>query len=201
MTDEAVDRLIASLEESPVIDKSGYSYFVHPLSDGIPEISLELLEDTAESLTKLLPPLSDFDLILTAEAMGIPIATIISLDTGKPFSIARKRRYDLPGEVSSGQVTGYSKNELYLNLPREGGSLVIVDDVLSTGGTLKALKNAIDRTSWEIVSAVVLFNKMADATPDLEEILGFPIVSLLDVIKSGEGFTAEVSSSARSLNV
>lgn len=201
MSDEAADRLIGSLERSPVINKSGYSYFVHPLSDGIPEISLELLEDTADSLTRLLPPTSIFDVILTAEAMGIPIATIISLNTGKPFSIARKRRYGLPGEVSSGQVTGYSSNELFVNLPLEGGSLVVVDDVLSTGGTLIALKNAIDKTPWKIIASVVLFNKMPGRTTELADDLGFPIASLLDVKQADGGFTAELSEFARSRGV
>jgi adenine phosphoribosyltransferase len=190
MTEEAIDRLIITLSESPVIRKGDYRYFVHPLSDGIPEISLGLLEDTAIAMASLLPPLDTFDVILTAEAMGIPIATLISLNTGKPFSIARKRSYGLEGEVSSGQITEYSQSDLYINLPRERGYLVLVDDVLSTGGTFRALKDALSRTEWTIVHAVVLFNKMRDKTKDLEEELGFSITSLLDVTLDGDRYTA-----------
>jgi adenine phosphoribosyltransferase len=73
------------------------------------------------------------------EAMGIPIASAISLKMNIPFTIIRKREYGLPGEVSVQQVTGYSKSNLYINGLKKGDRIVIVDDVLSTGGTLKAV--------------------------------------------------------------
>ena len=46
------------------------------------------------------------------EAMGIHLATALSLETGIPFVVVRKRQYGLPGEVAVHQTTGYSQGEL-----------------------------------------------------------------------------------------
>ncbi|MFO8051545.1 MAG: adenine phosphoribosyltransferase [Thermoplasmatota archaeon] len=188
------DRLIRSLGVSPVVDKGGYRYFVHPLSDGIPYISLGMLEDTAESLMGLLPVPWDFDLILTAEAMGIHLATLISINTGLPFSIARKRSYGLEGETVTVQETGYSRTKMHINLPREPGSLVLLDDVISTGGTFRSLVSGIERTGWKIEFGLVLFNKMDhDEKISLENELGFEIRPLLNVYEVNGSFKAERS--------
>jgi adenine phosphoribosyltransferase len=155
-----IEDLIGSLEGIPIVGSGEYHYFVHPLSDGIPSIDPDLLLNATYFLGELLPKPEEYDLLITAEAMGIPLAASISTRTGKPFSIARKRRYDLPGEITVGQETGYSSGDLHLNLPEVTGRAVIVDDVLSTGGTLKALVRGIRITGWEVEQAVFLFNKM-----------------------------------------
>ncbi|MEA3560109.1 MAG: adenine phosphoribosyltransferase [Candidatus Thermoplasmatota archaeon] len=192
-----IDRLIESIETAPVIDRGSYRYFVHPLSDGVPLISLEMLEDTAESLMGLFPLHQDVDLILTAEAMGIHLATLISINSGLPFSIARKRGYGLKGEVNTVQRTGYSTTDLFINLPEEPGRLILVDDVLSTGGTFKSLASGIERTGWEIEMGLILFNKMAlDDRRALEELLGFKVRPLLDVKEVNGSFRAERSAEA-----
>ena len=64
----------------------------------------------------------------------MPLALMLSLQLGIPFTIIRKREYGLPGEVSIEQVTGYSKSKMYVNGLKKSDRVVIVDDVLSTGG-------------------------------------------------------------------
>jgi adenine phosphoribosyltransferase len=82
--------------------------------------------------------------------MGIPVGSIISFMTDLPMNIVRKREYELPGEVPIHQVTGYSKGQLFLNGVRKGERVVIVDDVISTGGTTRALLAALDRVGAEV---------------------------------------------------
>ena len=58
------------------------------------------------------------------------------------------------------QYTGYSKNPMYINGLKKGDRVVIIDDVLSTGGTMKAIINALKNTiGCEIVDAAVIFGK------------------------------------------
>lgn len=47
-------------------------------------------EITVKSATELLKKVSDFDVILTAEAKGIPLAYEISRQSNKPYVVARK---------------------------------------------------------------------------------------------------------------
>ena len=66
-----------SLEAAPVVDLNGYSYFVHPLTDGIPQIDAALLDEVVEEILELVD-MRTVDRIVTVEAMGIPVATALS---------------------------------------------------------------------------------------------------------------------------
>ena len=151
-----LELLKKTLEEAPVVPMGDYDYVVHPITDGVPYIEPELLEEVIEEMMRDLP---EFDLIVTAEAMGIPIATALSLRTRKPFNIIRKRRYGLPGEVSVSQVTGYSKAKLFINGLKKGDSILFVDDVLSTGGTLRATLKALKGIGVEIMGIIIAVEK------------------------------------------
>ena len=188
-----LDSLIRSFEGVPIIRKGEYLYFVHPLSDGIPTIEPGLLEDAVTCVMDMLPPLDRFDLMITAEAMGIPLTTLLSARISKPFSIARKRKYGIKGEIMAKQSTGYSSSNIHLNLPRENGRAVIIDDVLSTGGTLISIANGLKGTGWDVECAVILFNKMGNSRTDLENEMGFPILTLLDVDLVDGSYIAKVS--------
>jgi len=91
--------------------------------------------------------------------MGIPLATILSLNMNIPFTIIRKRKYNLPDEVIVEQVTGYSKSKLYINGLKKGDKIVIVDDMLSSGGTLRAVLNALIKMDVVIKGVFIAVNK------------------------------------------
>lgn len=153
-----MDRLRESLVGVPIVDFDEYSYFVHPMTDGIPEIDPALLRDVTREIIRVVD-FDDVDVILAPESMGIHIATALSLQVDVPVSIARKREYGLDGEVSVAQTTGYSENELYLNGIGPEDTVVVVDDVISTGGTKAALTKAIEATGATLERYVVVFEK------------------------------------------
>ncbi len=105
--------------------------------------------------------LNDVDKIVVCEAMGIHIGVAFSMMTDIPLVVVRKRPpYGLPpGEVAVHQATGYSKGELYLNGVAAGDRVVIIDDVCSTGGTLRALISAIGVTGAEIADICVVIGR------------------------------------------
>ncbi len=133
-----LERLVTSLENSPIVRRGEYNYFIHPITDGVPEVDPALIREVCTALVKVLD-LDGVDRIIAAEAMAIPIGIALSLATDIPVNIVRKKDYRLPGEVAVHQATGYSKGQLYLNGVGQGDKVVIVDDVISTGGTAKAL--------------------------------------------------------------
>ena len=138
-----LEKLKNSLENSPVIKRGEYNYFVHPISDGIPSIDPKMLEEISDYILKIAN--LNVDTILTIESMGIPVASALSIKTGIPMTIVRKRPYHLEGEVELSQSTGYSKGSLYINGLKKRDRVLLVDDVISTGGTflslLKTLKD------------------------------------------------------------
>lgn len=153
-----LERLIESLQTCPIVKRGEYNYFIHPITDGVPRVDATLLRDVASAMIRAME-MDRVDLILVAEAMGIHIGTTLSLMTDIPFTIVRKRWYGLPGEVAVHQTTGYSKGELYMNGVRKGDRVVIVDDVISTGGTMNALIGALDVAGAEIVDICVAIRR------------------------------------------
>jgi len=157
MTD-AMKELRASLQSAPVIWKGDYPYFIHPITDGVPRMDPEVLN----AITKLVVDRvnwSKIDMILGIEAMGLPLTAPLSMATGLPLIIARKRSYGLEGEVEIDQSTGYSKGAMYLNDLKKGERIVILDDVLSTGGTLKAVIEGVRRAGAQVAEIVTVVEK------------------------------------------
>ena len=154
-----MDRLQESLREAPIIEKNGYHYFVHPISDGVPMLKPELLREIVIKIIRK-AKLEDVDKIVTPAAMGIHISTAVSLMTDIPLVVVRKRQYGLDGEVSLSQVTGYSESEMYVNDVYDGDRVLLLDDVLSTGGTLEALTGALEDIGADLVDAVAVIKKV-----------------------------------------
>ena len=156
-----MDKLRRSLLEAPIIEKGEYQYFVHPISDGVPTLEPGLLREIAIRVCRK-ADLTNIDKIVAPEAMGIHISTTLSLMTDIPLVVIRKRGYGLEGEVSLSQQTGYSEGELFINDVHEGDRVIVLDDVLSTGGTMRAVLEALDGIGADIVDVVAVIKKAGE---------------------------------------
>ena len=164
-----MDILKKSLENAPIINKGKYQYVIHPLTDGIPEIKPNLLKEVTNKMSKIIKKYGRIDKIVTIESMGIPLASVLSLKMNIPFSIIRKRKYGLENEKYVEQETGYSKSKLYLNGFNTGEKIVIVDDVLSTGGTLKAVLKSLNEIGVIVKCVVIAIDKGDSISEIIEE--------------------------------
>jgi len=144
-----LERLVHSLETCPLVLRGEYNYFIHPITDGVPVVDPALLREVCTGMLKVLD-LNGVTKIVVVEAMGIHIGSVLSTMTDIPMTIMRKRQYKLPGEVAVHQATGYSRGELYLNGIERGDRVVIIDDVISTGGTMRALLQALAIAGAEV---------------------------------------------------
>ncbi|MEC7059271.1 MAG: hypoxanthine/guanine phosphoribosyltransferase [Candidatus Thermoplasmatota archaeon] len=169
---EAMNQLRTSLQNAPVIWKGDYPYFIHPVTDGVPRMDPEVLKAIVE-LTVERVDWRQVDVLLGIEAMGLPLAAPLSMATGVPLVVARKRSYGLEGEVKIDQATGYSKGVMYLNDIKEGERVAILEDVLSTGGTLEAVIEGVHRAGAEVTEIVAVVEKggglkrLQDMHPDV----------------------------------
>jgi len=179
-----LDKLKKTLEESPIVKKGEYNYFIHPITDGIMLVEPDLLREVSGAIIKVAD--LNIDKIVCMEAMGIHIATALSLETNIPFVVVRKRCYDLEAEVAVHQVTGYSECELYINGIRKGDRILVVDDVLSTGGTMVAVLNALKGAGVEVVDIVTVVEK-GNGKDRVKNETGFDVKTLVKVdVKDGK---------------
>lgn len=155
---EALQRLKDSLLAAPIIWKGDYPYFIHPLTDGVPRLDPSVLTAVVE-LIEAAVDWQSVDLVLGIEAMGLPLTSPLSMRNNKPQVVVRKRSYGLEGEVAIDQSTGYSKGSMYLNDIAKDERILIVDDVLSTGGTLDAIIGGLETIGAKIASIVVVVEK------------------------------------------
>jgi adenine phosphoribosyltransferase len=155
---DAMEQLRESLQAAPVIWKGDYPYFIHPITDGVPRMHPDVLTAITELVVDRVN-WEDVDLLLGIEAMGLPLTAPLSMATGIPLVIARKRAYGLEGEVEIDQSTGYSKGAMYLNNLKQGERIAILDDVLSTGGTLEAVIEGVRRAKAEVTDIIAVVEK------------------------------------------
>jgi adenine phosphoribosyltransferase len=168
-----LDLLVESLETCPMVKRGEYNYFIHPITDGIPVVEPALLREVCSGMLKVLD-LDNVDKIVTVEAMGLHIGAVLSTMTDIPMTVMRKRVYNLPHEVPVHQTTGYSKGELYLNGVYRGDRVVIIDDVVSTGGTMRALLQALEIAGAKVVDVCIAIQR---GSPDI----GRPYKSLVQI--------------------
>jgi len=174
-----LQRLKESLLAAPIIWKGDYPYFIHPLTDGVPRLDplvltavVELIENTVDW--------DSIDLVLGIEAMGLPLTSPLSMRNNRPQVVVRKRSYGLEGEVAIDQSTGYSKGSMFLNDINEGERLLIVDDVLSTGGTLDAIIQGIESLGAVIECIVVVVEKGPGLTRLREK---YPHIEISSIVR------------------
>ncbi len=155
---EALQKLQDSVAKAPVVWRGDYPYFIHPLTDGVPRQTSELLSATRDLLLHRID-WNEIDLILSVEAMGLPLASVLSVATGIPTVVARKRSYGLEGERIIDQSTGYSKGEIWINDVSPGERVLVVDDVISTGGTMEPVLSALIEMGVELSGVWTIFEK------------------------------------------
>lgn len=129
------------------------------------------VEITVKSAEELLKKCPDFDVILTAESKGIPLAYEMARQSGKPYVVARKsvKLYMTdPISVTVKSITTAAEQVLHLSKEKadliNGKKVLIVDDVISTGESLNALVQLTEAAGGKITgqAAVLAEGDAAD---------------------------------------
>ena len=121
---------------------------------------VEITEATAAELLKKAP---EFDIVITAESKGIPLAYEMARQSGKDYIVARKNEKLYMKNVITTEVNSITtdfvqklclgeEDAAYMN----GKRILVVDDVISTGESLKSLEVLIAQTGGEIVGRMAV---------------------------------------------
>ena len=122
---------------------------------------VELTERCAEELAKLAP---EHDLLLTAESKGIPLIHAMCRISGKNrYVLARKSIKLYMSDViacDTKSITTANPQTLYIDGSDveflRGKRVLIVDDVISTGGSLLSLENLVEQSGGKGVGKMAI---------------------------------------------
>jgi len=135
---------------------------------------VELTDACARELAEKVP--ADTEVILTAETKGIPLAAELAHQLNmQRFVVARKsiKAYmENPVWVDDISITTKGKQMLCLmdtDIERiKGHKVLLLDDVISTGGSMRALKNLVEKVGGTVIAeAAVLAEGDASKRTDI----------------------------------
>ncbi|KAG7210765.1 hypothetical protein KM043_012259 [Ampulex compressa] len=100
----------------------------------------------------------EVDLVVGLDSRGFLFAPMICLELGKPFMPIRKKG-KLPGKVLQQTFTleyGEATFEIQTEFIKNGTRVLIVDDLLATGGTMAAAVQLLKSTGANVVECMVI---------------------------------------------
>lgn len=118
-------------------------------ADGL-HLAIETMQDLIKDL--------DVDVIAGPESRGFIFGTPIAYNLRKPFVLIRKKG-KLPCETVSVDYAleyGTATIEMHKDSIKPGQKVLIVDDLIATGGTTKAMIDLVESLGGEVVGIVVL---------------------------------------------
>lgn len=147
------------VRELPVVDVGGVSIaLLNLLGD------TELVEAAAERLAERMP--EGVEALVTPEVKAVPLAHALSRLTGLPYVVVRKTEKPYMIDARTRTVVSITTGKPQ-DLVLDGGdvprlrerSVVIVDDVVSTGGTLHGLVELLADVGANVAATMVVFTE------------------------------------------
>ena len=151
--------------------KAGISFF------DLTPLFMSQIEPLTDALIASIPAekLAEVDSFVAVEARGFVLATLLAQRTGKGLVLVRKAGKLPPPVVGVGYSLEYGLDRLEMNAEVAAQKVIIVDDVLATGGTLKAVKQLAEKCHHTVLGASIFLD-----LPDLHGDLGMDIWTVLD---------------------
>ena len=117
----------------------------------------EGLKLAIDSMIKILDGV-DFDVVAGTESRGFIFGVPVAFAMGKAFVPVRKKG-KLPCETVSEKYAleyGFAEIEMHKDSIKPGQKVVLIDDLIATGGTIEAAIKLVERLGGEVVKIVCL---------------------------------------------
>ncbi len=150
------------------------------------------VEMTIHAAKELLARAPEFDYIIAPEAKAIPLAYEMSRQSGVPYLLARKKpKAYMSGvfEVHVQSITTFGVQTLVIDTAdaekMKGKRILVVDDVISTGESLRAMEELVKKAGGQIVAKLAILAE-GDAVdrPDIITLAPLPLFNADGTVKA-----------------
>jgi len=100
----------------------------------------------------------EIDLVLGVESRGFILGSALAIRYNKGFLPVRKKGKLPPPVIGEEYALEYGTDKLEMRINNEKLNVVLVDDVLATGGTLKATLNLCEKNNYNVKAVSMLIN-------------------------------------------
>lgn len=154
----------------PDFPKPGIDFYdITPLlREHIPEVIEALLQALPDGV------LEQIDCFAAIEARGFVFASLLAGHTGKGMVLVRKEGKLPPPVANKAYALEYGSDTLEMQAGLPSAKVLLVDDILATGGTLKAAINLCEHAGHTVLGALVLLDLVA-----LHQPLDVPVYTVL----------------------
>jgi adenine phosphoribosyltransferase len=108
----------------------------------------------------------DYDILVTAEAKSIPLAHALAIETQKPYIVLRKVYKPYMGDTIQAEtlsITTGKTQSLFLDEKDQellrSRRVVLLDDVISTGSTLKGMQQVMEKVQAQVVAEAAILTE------------------------------------------
>lgn len=123
---------------------------------------VELVETAADTLASRLDKLHP-DVLVTPEAKSIPLAHALARRLERPYVVLRKSLKPYMGDalaLDTNSITTGTTQSLYLDEKDRrllaGAAVLLIDDVVSTGSTLRAMRSLMERAGARVAGEAAI---------------------------------------------
>ena len=185
-----MQELIQSFDNQQIIRKDGRGYLVISMTDHYQATNLLILRQAVNAICDVVNWNSEapIDKIVSEEEKGGFIAVGVALQRDLPFSLAKQNPVRLPGEIGVTFKMAYSDAmTLYLNGVDKNDRVIIIDDIIDTGGTMIAMIQAVRQVQVEIKEVVTLAEKVEmKGVERIRSETGITVKTIIQLDTSGE---------------
>ena len=124
----------------------------------------------------------DFDKVAAIESRGFVFASTVSYILNKPFVLLRKKN-KLPAETHSVDFKleyGEATIEVHKDSISKGEKILIIDDLIATGGTAEAAAKLIEISGGVVAGFIFVINLFDLQGNDLLKKKGYKVESLIE---------------------
>lgn len=177
--DTIYPNLAKDMLEAPIIPVGDYQFRAYSFGERGTTINPALMKEVRNGLISAIDELNlSYSSLVSIHTTGALWASLVAVELEVPLHLFTQYPSNIIGQRKLIQTTGYYSREIYSPDMSQIDNCVIVDDVLSTGGTLETIVGGLREDGSNPLAAVCVTDKGGKAE-SLSGKLGLPIRCLM----------------------
>ena len=150
--------LIAAFHNQPLTPVKGRNYIITPLVDHEPETPYTLMNEAITYLSKL-ADFSGANKVVGEEDRGGFIAALVAHANRKSLGMVKWNPMGLTSQIAVDFRNAYAEGKMYLHGVRTGDKVVIIEDLVDSGGTIISMIELLREHGVQVMDIAVVAEK------------------------------------------